>query len=110
MKTLKAAWSVGWRVGFCLVLLLWIFNSIFMSDGKIAAQAAGTDWSALTQAQQWKIAWTDGPRDLWHMLRLTHLWALIVSVVLVGVALFIGVIRWRIVLEAQGLHLPLERA
>jgi len=110
MKTLKAAWTVSWRVGFCLVLLLWIFNSIFMSDGKIAAEARGINWPALSHGQQWKIAWTDGPRDLWHMLRRTHLWALILSVVLVGIALFIGVIRWRIVLEAQGLHLPLERA
>ncbi|HEX3716372.1 MAG TPA: lysylphosphatidylglycerol synthase transmembrane domain-containing protein [Verrucomicrobiae bacterium] len=110
MKTLKTAWNVSWRVGFCLFLLLWIFNSIFMSDGKIAAQASGVNWTALNHSQQWRLAWTDGPRDLWHMLRLTHLWALILSVLLVGLALFVGVIRWRVVLEAQGLHLGLERA
>jgi hypothetical protein len=110
MKALKKFWSVGWRVGFCVFLLLWIFNSIFMSDGKIAAQGAGLDWASFSRSQQWRLAWTDGPRDLWHMLRLTHLWALIVSVLLVGLALFVGVIRWRVVLEAQGLHLGLERA
>jgi uncharacterized protein (TIRG00374 family) len=44
------------------------------------------------------------------MLRLTHLWALILSGVLVGLALFGGVVRWRIVLQAQGLDLPLGRA
>ncbi len=110
MKRLKAWWSVGWRVGFCLFLLLWIFNSIFMSDSKVAAEGAGQNWTGLNHWQQWHVAWTAGPRDLWHMLRLTHLWALIVSVALVGLALFIGVVRWRIVLEAQGLDLPLGRA
>ena len=32
------------------------------------------------------------------------------SLLLVGLALWVGVVRWRIVLEAQGLHLPLGRA
>jgi hypothetical protein len=35
---------------------------------------------------------------------------LLASTAVVGLALFIGVVRWRIVLEAQGLHLPLGRA
>ena len=39
-----------------------------------------------------------------------HPWALIVSPLLVGLALLFGVVRWRIVLAAQGLHLPLGRA
>jgi hypothetical protein len=110
MKRLKACWSVGWRVGFCLFLLLWIFHSIFMSQGKMAAQGAGLNWTGLDRWQQWQMAWTHGPRELWHMLRLTHLWALILSVLLVGLALFVGVVRWRVVLEAQGLDLPLDRA
>jgi hypothetical protein len=36
--------------------------------------------------------------------------ALLVSLLLVGIALLAGVARWRIVLEAQGLHLPFGRA
>jgi uncharacterized protein (TIRG00374 family) len=97
-------------VGFCLFLLLWIFHSIFMSQGKVAAQATGLDWTTLGRWQQWHWAWTNGPRDLWHMLRLTRIWALVLSVVLVGLALFVGVVRWRMVLGAQGLDLPLGRA
>ncbi|MGA2174788.1 MAG: lysylphosphatidylglycerol synthase transmembrane domain-containing protein [Verrucomicrobiota bacterium] len=110
MKSLKACWSVGWRVGVCLLLLLWIFHSIFLNEGRLAAQGAGLDWQAMSRAQQWRLAWSNGPRDLWHTLRMTHLWALIASTLIVGLALFIGVVRWRIVLEAQGLHLPLGRA
>ncbi len=81
-----------------------------MSEAKVAAEGAGINWTAMSRWQQWQAAWSSGPRDLWHMLRLTQLWALIVSAVLVGLALFGGVVRWRIVLEAQGLHLPLGRA
>jgi uncharacterized protein (TIRG00374 family) len=110
MKSLKTCWSVAWRVGVCVVLLLWIFHSIFLNEGRMAAQSAGLNWQAMSRAQQWQWAWSNGPRDLWHTLRMTRLWALIASTLVVGLALFIGVVRWRIVLEAQGLHLPLGRA
>src|ERR1700677_3945837 len=109
MTHFKKAWSVGWRVAFCLLLLLWIFNSIFMYQGKIALQNSGKVWPS-DRAAQLHLAWTIGPRDLWRTLYLTHSAALVVSTVLVGVALFLGVVRWRMVLEAQGLHLPLGRA
>jgi hypothetical protein len=110
MSKLKKGWSVGWRVGFCLLLLLWIFHSIFMNEGKIAAQNSGLDWSRMERLQQWRLAWTTGPQDLWRTLRLIQPGALLVSVLLVGLALLVGVVRWRIVLEALGLHLPLGRA
>jgi uncharacterized protein (TIRG00374 family) len=110
MSKLKKCWSVGWRVAVCLLLLLWIFHSIFLNEGKIAAQNSGLDWAKMGRSQQWSLAWSHGPRDLWNTLRLIHPVALLVSVLLVGFALLIGVVRWRIVLEAQGLHLPLGRA
>ena len=110
MSKLKKGLSVGFRVGFCLLLLLWIFHSIFLNEGKIAAQNSGLDWSRMARPQQWKLAWTLGPQDLWHTLRMIHPAALLVSVLLVGIAIFAGVVRWRIVLEASGLHLALGRA
>jgi len=110
MSMLRKCWSVGWRVAVCAFLLLWIFHSIFLSEGKLAAQDSGQDWTKMSRAQQWSLAWSKGPQDLWNTLRLIHPLALFVSVLLVGVALFIGVVRWRMVLEAQGLHLPLARA
>jgi uncharacterized protein (TIRG00374 family) len=110
MNKLKKGLSMGLRVGFCLLLLLWIFHSIFLSQGKIAAQTSGLDWNHMGRAEQWKLAWSTGPLDLWHTLCLIHLVALLVSVLLVGLTILAGVVRWRIVLEAQGLHLPLNRA
>jgi hypothetical protein len=110
MSTLKKCWSVGWRVGFCLLLLLWIFHSIFMYQGKIAAQNSGLDWSRMARSQQWSLAWSKGPRDLWLTLRMMDPVALVASLVVAGLAWFVCVIRWRIVLAAQGLSLPLGRA
>jgi glycosyltransferase 2 family protein len=110
MSKLKKGLSTGLRLGFCLLLLLWIFHTIFLNEGKAAAQNSGLDWSRMERSQQWRLAWTTGPQDLWLTLRMAHPVALLVSVLLVGFTVFAGVVRWRIVLEAQGLHLPLGRA
>jgi uncharacterized protein (TIRG00374 family) len=110
MSKLKKGLSVGSRMGFCLLLLLWVFHLIFMNEGKFAAQKSGLDWARMDRAKQWSLAWSKGPQDLWLTLRMIHPTALLVSGLLVGLALLAGVVRWRIVLEAQGLHLPLGRA
>ena len=66
MKGLKAAWRIGWRVALCAFLLAWIFQSIFLSEGRTAAAARGLDWDQLARLEQWRIAWTSGPRELWQ--------------------------------------------
>jgi len=110
VKKLKACWSVGWRVAVCLLLLLWIFHSIFLQDGRLWAQREGLQWEQLSRGQQWHLAWSKGPQDLWHTIYQVHAGALLTSLLLVGVALWLGVLRWRLVLEAQGLDLSLMRA
>src|ERR1017187_9966737 len=109
-KRLKACWSVGWRVVVCLLLLLWIFHSIFLTEGRLWAQREGLRWEQLSRDSQWKLAWSKGPLDLWHTLYSVHPGALFLSVLLVGLAMWLGVVRWRLVLEAQGLELSLARA
>jgi uncharacterized protein (TIRG00374 family) len=110
MKKLKACWSVGWRVGLCLLLLFWIFHTIFLTDGRGWAQRHGLQWSQLPRSQQWQLAWSKGPQDLWQTLRLVQPGALLLSVGLLGFALWLGVVRWRMVLAVQGLDLSLARA
>ena len=84
MSKLKKGLWAGLRLGFCLLLLLWIFHTIFLNEGKVAAQNSGLDWSRMDRSQQWRLAWATGPRDLWHTLRLAHPVALLVSGLLVG--------------------------
>ena len=93
-------------MALCLLLLAWIFHSIFSNEGR----AATGNWEQLSRAEQWKIAWTTGPHELWRTISLVHPGAFALSVFFVGVTILLGVIRWRMVLEVQGLHLPMSRA
>ena len=110
MNRIRAIWRVGWRVAVCALLLLWIFHNIFLSEGRYAAEQQHQDWSRLARAEQWHLAWTIGPEALWVRLCLVHLPALVMSVLLVGLTVIGGVIRWQMVLRTQGLELGLGRA
>jgi glycosyltransferase 2 family protein len=103
-------WRAGWRVVICLVLLLWICHSIFTNEGRIAWEARGFDWESLSQFQQWTMAWTYGPPELWRTLRLIHPGAFALSLVFMVLTVLLGIVRWRMVLEVHGLLLPLRRA
>jgi len=110
MKSLKTCWSVGWRVALCVLLLLWIFHTIFLNQGRLWSQQNGMQWEQMSRDQQWHLAWSNGPRELWHTLYSVHPGALLLSVILFGLALWLGVVRWRMVLAVQGLDLSLLRA
>jgi len=110
MSRLRKQWGVVWRLVLCVALLGWILNSIFTNDAKGQAQRLGLDWDHLTRAAQWQMAWTRGPADLWGTIRMVHPTALGLSLVLMCLTILIGVARWRMVLEVQGLHLPWGRA
>src|SRR4051794_23701581 len=110
MSAPRKVLNVGLRLLICVLLLTWIFHSIFMNEGKFAFETQGKDWTHLTRSEQWKTAWTVGPHELWGTLKLIHVNAFVVSLVLVLATLLIGVLRWRMILEAQGLKLSFPRA
>ena len=105
MRAIKKAWKISWQIGLCLILLAWVFHSIFVKEAK-----KGVNWDELSRAQQWERAWTTGPHELLKTITLVHPGAFAISVGLVGITILLGVIRWRVVLEVQGLHLPMRRA
>src|SRR5579862_3220255 len=110
MNSLKACWRIGWRLTVCALLLAWIFHSIFMNEGRAAAPRYNLQWDQLTRSQQWHLAWNNGPKELWHTLILIQPGALAISLAMVFLTIVLGVVRWRMVLEVQGLHLPFGRA
>jgi len=110
MNRLKNIWRATWRTAICVVLLAWIFHSIFLNEGKYAAEQAGLKWQTMSRTEQWHRAWTVGPHELWHTLSLIHPAALAASLLCVGVVVMLNVIRWRMVLKVQGLDLSLARA
>jgi len=107
MKQLRQTWKAALQMGLCLLLLTWIFHTIFRGEGQ---QAWGIQWDQLSRMEQWHQAWTIGPSQLWHALRMAHPAAICLSLVLTWLMVILGVIRWRMVLKIQGIHLPLSRA
>ena len=105
----KQIWRVAWRVAVCLLLLAWIFQAIFWNEGKIAWEQAGSDWESLTRWERLEVAWTEGPPGLWRTLQMMQPAYLALSIVLMGAILFLGVLRWQIILRVHGLGLPLGR-
>lgn len=110
MSTAGNFWRVGWRLLVCALLLLWITHAIFLNEGRLAFQGTGVEWSELPRTVRWEIAWLHGPRALWRTLVSVPASALIGSVAVMGAIIGLGVHRWRIALETQGLHLPFARA
>src|SRR5687767_12375475 len=110
MSAAKRIWNLSWRILICVALLGWIFHVIFVNEAKLAAPALGIDWENLSRTEQWRTAWQIGPPGLWHTIVSVERVAFASSVLIVGVLIFLGVVRWRMVLNVQGLHLPLGRA
>jgi uncharacterized membrane protein YbhN (UPF0104 family) len=109
VKKRGAIWNVGWRLVVGGLLLLWIFHSIFIIEGRRALPAGGPVWEQLSRRDQWQLAWSSGPRELWDTLRLVKSSAFALSLVFMGATILLGVLRWRLVLRVQGLDLSLGR-
>ena len=112
MKAKGKIWSVTWRVFLGFILLLWIFHSIFLKEGKQALTRLNgpAAWDQLDTFARWEAAWNYGPAELWRTIMMIEPWYFAISIVLMGITIVLGVIRWNMVLQVQGLHLPLGRA
>jgi uncharacterized membrane protein YbhN (UPF0104 family) len=109
VKKRGAIWNVGWRLVVGGLLLLWIFHSIFVIEGRRALPATGPAWEQLSRWDQWQLAWSSGPRELWNTIRLVEPMAFLLSLAFMGMTILLGVLRWRLVLRGQGLNLSLGR-
>ena len=110
LKTHAKVQRLGWRLAICAALLVWVFHNIFVNEGRSAWGAGSPAWEQLSRLDQWRAAWRLGPPALWQNLAVVQLWALLVSVLIMGVTIFLGAFRWLIALRVQGLRLPWGRA
>ena len=104
MKRGRSIWKIGWRVALSAVLLGWIFHAIFLAEARRLGPARGYIWEQLSRAEQWSLAWSHGPGELWRTLNLVQPGALLLSLVFMGMTIVLGLVRWRLVLGAQGLE------
>lgn len=91
-----------------ILLLVWIFHVIFMEQGQTVTNTS-EDWNTLTRWEQWKIAWTYGPKALWRVFALSSLGLFAVSFLCVGVTIVVGAWRWHLLLRAQGIVISFAR-
>lgn len=89
--------------------MLWIFHGIFMQEGRQSVTESGGNWAALSRTEQWQQAWHHGPIELWNAVRVVSLPAFLLSLVFMGVTLFLGTLRWQRLLKTQGIALPYGR-
>ncbi|MDB6128973.1 MAG: putative conserved rane protein [Verrucomicrobiales bacterium] len=100
------------KFGICVVLLLWIFNSIFTREARTIwprLHMEGPAWFSLTRSEQWHAAWSLGPRELWKTLSMVSGVAFCQSLVAMAATIFLSIFRWKLVLRLQGLNLSLKK-
>ena len=110
MKPGKSNWSPLLRLGLCGLLLLWVFHCIFVNEGRESWRIHGLPWDTLSRLEMWRIGWTLGPPSLWKTLAMVSPGAFALSLPLMGMTVLLGVVRWRMALQAVGLPLPFGRA
>ena len=115
MSKARKFFSLALRLLVCLLLLAWIFQAIFYNEGRLSweedfqVKHSDADWQALSRWDRFEIAWRFGPPELWKTLREMDPTWLIVSLILMGATIFIGVLRWQAILRVHGLKVPLRR-
>ena len=120
MSATRKIWSAGWRIAVGALLLLWIIHSIFVNEareqaarGQLIDRGQKIAWSTSQQPprpEQWRLGWKYGPPALWSTLRSIAPGPFVASVLIVGLAVAIGVVRWRQLLRATGFDLNVGRA
>jgi glycosyltransferase 2 family protein len=105
----RAIGAVGLKLLIGGALLVWIFHTIFLLEGRQTWERLGHSWEALSLGKQWAVAWSHGPQELWQTIRQVPVGALFLSLVFMGMTILLGMIRWRMVMRAQGLNLSGRR-
>lgn len=89
-----------------LLLLAAIFHSIFCNEVQLQLESeGGAKWSSMTQWEQRRLAWTRGPAGLWQTIRQLDALSLSSAFLICGALVGLGAVRWRRVLQEQGLSL-----
>lgn len=97
------------KFGLCLGLLLWIAHTIFLQEA--ASRLGATEaWSTYSPMERARIAWSEGPVELWALLTSVGFLRFSAGFFCVGVTAALGIWRWSWLLGALGIPLSLGKA
>ena len=97
------------KLAVATVLLVWIFHNIFLNEARLMDHPKGQTWESLSRTEQWQLAWRHGPGEVWDTLTTVNGSAFAVSLVLMGITLVVGAMRWSMALRVQGIQLGFRR-
>ena len=110
MASKSQALKLTLKLAVCVILVAWILHAIFAGEAENTLHLEGRNWADLSLAEQVRESWAIGPASLWQTISGVNLGWLLASLVFMGATILIGVVRWRIVLDVQGLRLSFGRA
>ena len=90
-----------------MILLTWVFHSIFVNEARV--KEGEDEFNKLPRTEQWQRGWTTGPGELARTLGKVSPSHFAFSLVFMGSTLVLGVARWRLALQAQGLNVSWKR-
>lgn len=90
-----------------MLLLTWVFHSIFVNEARL--KEGKEEFNKLPRTEQWQRGWTTGPGELARTLGKVSASHFALSLVFMGSTLVLGVARWRLALQAQGLNVSWKR-
>lgn len=104
-------WRWIWRVGLGFLLLAWLLHGIFVKEAQeaLARQDPPVAWAGLGVLDRWQAAWRHGPPELGRTMTEVRVFEGGLSLLFMGSTLFLGMLRWRLVLRVQGIDLSLAR-
>ena len=96
----------------CAVLLIGVLRNIVVREDVIPAEKPDQSSTSTSQlswiSKEIKLV-EQGALSLWGMMRIIPAQALVGSLGLMGFSIFLGALRWQIMLKHQGLNLPIIR-
>ncbi len=104
----RSGWAAWIRFGIASLLMALIFHVIFCNEAQLHLASTGGNWNALSAWEQRRMAWSRGPIELWQTARRLDAANLVLALVLCGLPIVVGGLRWRVALRVQGLDLPLR--
>jgi len=98
-------WAAWIRLVVAALLMGMILHVIFCNEAQLHLTQNGGRWDELTRWEQRQLAWSRGPVELWRTIGRLAPVNVGLALVLCGLPVILGGLRWRRALQVQGLHL-----
>jgi len=97
------------RVVVSVGILAYLFNGIFHKEALDYFQAHNLDPDTLSWSERTRIIWSVGPQVLWEAVRKVDALWLTAAVICAGLPAVLGILRWKWILDVQGLTVKFSR-